>query len=259
MISFDNHIILDKIDSWPEEVLGHIKNNESSLRGFFEEEHRINNLANENILAKYNRPYNIHHNKWTNTIFKIEKILKNYSIVGIHCTKILETEIHDIQQHGLKPLSKEFANQRIEKIYKEGLISNELRNELLNKEELDSDNRKGSISVFHCLSTLKDESGLNKLFGFWGGEAIYSYVKNSEELRKIGIPCIVLTSIRITEFNIYPELSKRMLSYYFDNNLYPHDTDSFIKKELKVLRIIKRDEKIFEDLTHIQTWEDEIH
>lgn len=259
MISFNSHIILDKIDSWPDEIVRQIKSNESSLKGFLVEEHRIDKLAREDMSVRYNRPQNIHKDKWTDTIDKIEEILKDYSIVGIHSTKLLETEINDIQQNGLKPLSKEFANQRVEMIYEKGLISTELKNELINKEELVATNRKGKIFVFHCLSTLKDEWGLNKLFGFWGGEALYAYAKNSTELKKIGIPCIVFTSIKIKELDIYPELSKRMLAYYFNDNLYPHDTDSIIEKELKVLRIIKRDEKLFEDLTQIQDWEDEIN
>jgi len=259
MINFDNHIILDKFDSWPKDVLELVKTNESSLKGFFEEEHRIDRLARKDISIRYNRPQNIHHEKWDDTINRIEEILKNYSIVGIHSTKLLDTEIKDIQQNGLRPLSKEFANQRVEFVYRKGLISEELREELINKEELVADNRKGKIFVFHCLSTLKDEWGLNKLFGYWGGEALYAYAKNSKELRKIGIPCIVFTSIKIKEFDIYPELSKRMLASYFDDNYYPHDTDSVIEYKLSVLRIIKRDEKLFEDLTNIKDWDEEIN
>lgn len=259
MISFNNHMILDKIDSWPEEVLGLIKTNESSLKGFFEEEHRIDKLSREDMSVRYNRPQNIYQEKWVKTINTIEEILKDYSIVGIHSTKLLDAEIRDIEQNGLRPLSKEFANQRVESIYKNGLISEELRNELINKEELVADNRKGKIFVFHCMSTLKDEWGLNRLFGYWGGEALFAYIKNSKELRKIGTPCIVFTSIKIKELDIYPELSKRMLAFYFDDNYFPHDTDSIIEKKLSVLRIIKRDEKIFEDLTNISDWDDEIN
>lgn len=254
MIDFNTHIILDKIDSWPDEVLELIKTNESFLKGFFAEEHRIDKLAKEDMFVRYNRPQNIHLDKWINTIDKIESILKDYSIVGIHATKLLEDEINDIKKNGLKPLSKDFANQRVERLFDKGLISEELKNELINKKELVANNRKGKIFVFHCLSTLKDEWGLNRLFGYWGGEALYSYIKNSKELMRIGIPCIVFTSIKIKELDIYPELSKRMIAYYFDDNYYPHDTDSIIKKDLSILRIIKRDEKIFEDLTQIQDW-----
>ncbi len=259
MIDFNNHLILDKIDSWPEEILELIKTNENSLKGFFEEEHRIDKLATEDLSIRHNRPQNIHQNKWIISLNKIERILQDYSIVGIHATKLLEDEINDIRINGLKPLSKEFANQRIEKAFDTGLISGNLKNELINKNEFDANNRKGKIFVFHCLSTLKNEWGLSKLFGLWGGEAIYTYLKNSKELKKIGIPCIVLTSIKIKELDIYPELSKRMVAYYFDDNYYPHDTDTIIEKDLSVLRIIKRDEKIFEDLTQINNWNEQVN
>src|SRR5690606_4814435 len=181
MISFDNHIILDNFDSWPKEVLELVKANESSLKGFFEEEHRINRLARKDMSIRYNKPQNIHQDKWRNTINKIEEILEDYSIVGIHSTKLLDNEIKDILLNGLRPLSKEFAIQRVESVYRKGLISEELREELINKKELVADNRKGKVFVFHCLSTLKDEWGLNKLFGYWGGEALYAYAKNLKE------------------------------------------------------------------------------
>ncbi len=47
-----------------------------------------------------------------------------------------------------------------------------------------------------------------------------------------------------------------MLAFYLDDNYYPHDTDSIIEKELSVRRIIKRDEKLFEELTEIQEWDE---
>ncbi|WP_428742347.1 hypothetical protein [Tenacibaculum sp.] len=254
MIDFKEHIILDNINSWPNEVLEIIKTNENSIKGFFQEEYRINKLAREDLSIQFNRPKNIHQDSWRTAIEKVENILKEHLIIGIHATNLLKDEIEDIIENGLKPLSKEFSQQRIERVYKKGLISKELKNQLTNKKELVANNRKGKIFVFHCLTTLKDEWGLNKLLGFWGGEAMYTYLKNTEELKKIGIPCIVFTSIKIKELDIYPKLSKRMMSYYFNNNYYPHDTDSIIEKKLNVLKVIKRDEKLFEDLTQIQNW-----
>ncbi len=154
-------------------------------------------------------------------------------------------------------MDKVFANKRISKAFKAGLISEELRNELTDKEELSEDNRKGYIRNFHCLDTLTDESGLNKLLGLWGGESLYAYIKDNQELKSIGTPCIVFTSIEINGFDIYPELSKRMTSFYFKDNYFPHDTDSIIKTNLKVLRIVRRNEEIFNKLTGIDHWDNE--
>jgi hypothetical protein len=258
MISFPNHIIFDRKDTWPQEVLDLLDSNKVSIQGFFREEHRIDALARKDMHIRYNRPQNIFKETFDNTIAIIEEALKKYSIVGIHCTKLLDEEINNIKQNGLNPLNKTFANQRIEYVYNQDLISETLRNELINKKELDANNRRGMIWVFHCLSTLKFESGLNRLFGYWGGESLYAYAKHRNELRAIGNSCIVFTTIEIKELDIYPELSKRMTSFYFDDNYFPHDTDSIIRSNLKVLKIIKRNEKIFEKLTNIQDWDDEI-
>jgi hypothetical protein len=157
----------------------------------------------------------------------------------------------------LKPLDRDFAKQRVEKAFTEGFLSRELRDELIDKKELNANNRKGYIFVFHCLETLKFEGGLNRLFGLWGGESLYAYVKDNQELKNIGTPCIIFTSIKINELDIYPELSKRMTAFYFNDNYFPHDTDSIIKKDLNVLRIVRRNEGLFEDLTGIGSWDDE--
>jgi uncharacterized protein YqgQ len=174
MIHFDNHIIIDNVDSWPEKILELIRANESIIKGFLEEEHRIDKLSREEIFLRYNRPINVYKEEWKDTIYKIDQILKDYSIIGIHCTKLLDIEIKDIQRNGLRPLSTEFVSQRVDFVYKKKLISRELREELINKKEIVAENRIGKVFVFHCLSTLKDESGLNNLFGYWGGEALYT-------------------------------------------------------------------------------------
>jgi hypothetical protein len=258
MINIENHIILDNIKSWPLEVISLIKSSEKELKGYIQEEHRIDKLGRDDLSVRYNRPYNSYTEEWTNTINNLEKVLAEHSIVGFHCTKLMDSEILDIQSNGLQPLSKDFANQRVNKLFEQNLISQDLKNELENKEELSSENRIGKIFVFHCLSTLKDEWGLNRLFGYWGGESLYAYLKSSRELKQIGTSCIVITSIKINELDIYPELSKRMIAVYFNDNYYPHDTDSIIESKLDVVKIIKREDKLFEQLTDIHEWSYEI-
>ncbi|MGE0560706.1 MAG: hypothetical protein AB7O47_02735 [Flavobacteriales bacterium] len=260
MINIENHIILDKVETWPDKVLNLIENSKKELNNFLQEERRIDKLGEKDILIRLqcNRPQNIYSEEWNRTIKNINKILKGYNIIGIHCTKLMDYEILDILENGLQPLNKIFANQRVERLYKKGLISQATKNELENKDELCCEHRNGYIFVFHCLSTLKDESGLNRLFGYWGGESLYAYLKNPRELKQIGTSCIVFTSIKIKELAIDPELSKRMIASYFDDNYYPHDTDSIIQSKLNVIKVITRKEKLFEDLTNIQNWKDEI-
>lgn len=257
MINFEKHIIFDDIESWPTEMLDLIRKNENSLKGFFNEEHRIDKLARKDVTLWNNRPDNKYSEKWNVIINEIETILKQHSIIGIHCTKLLDWEIEDVEKNGLKPLERTFANTRIERAFKEGILSKALRDKLIDKEELNESNRKGYIWVFHCLKTLTFEYGLNRLFGLWGGESLYAYIKDNQELKNIGISCIIFTSIKISELDIYPELSKRMTAFYFNDDYFPHDTDTIIKTNLNVLKIIRRNEKLFKDLTGIENWDNE--
>ena len=258
MIEINNHIILDQKKTWPEVVLDLINNSKKDLENYLIEESQIDKLGRTDLNVRYNRPHNPYFEKWDEITDKIERILKKYNLVGIHCTKLMDYEIDDILVNGLRPLNKDFANKRIKILYENGLISNELKNKIYDKEELSAENRSGKVFTFHSLSTLKDEWGLNRLFGYWGGESIYSYVKQAQELKDIGTSCIVIVSIQIKNFDIYPELSKRMLSIYFDSNYCPHDNDSIFEEKLDVLQIIKREDELFNRLTNIEAWSDEI-
>jgi len=256
-MKFKNHIILDQIDTWPEEFLEVVEKRKKDLKGFLEERSRIDKLAREDISLRYNRPKNAYSETWSKSIAILDTILKKYEIIGFHCTRLTEEEILNVLENGLQPLKKDFAVSRIEKVFNNSLISKELRDEIIEKEELTADNRTGMVYVFHCTSTLREESGLNKLFGFWGGEAIYMYLKNSRELKTIGKSCIVLASINIQDLSIFFELSERMIKFYFDNS-YDPDTDTSLKSNVKVIKVIKREEPIFEDLTGIQNWKEKI-
>ncbi len=257
MINFKNHIIFDDTKSWQNAIIDLIKENESSLKGFFDEEHRINKLQRENVQLRFIRPENIYREKWETIIFEIQSILKHHKIIGIHCTKLLEWEIKDIEVNGLKPLDKTFANKRVERAFKEGVLSKELSEKLIDKKVLSGNNRKGYVWVFHCLKGLTCENGLNRLLGLWGGESLYSNLTDNQELKKIGTSCIVFTSIKISKLKIDPELSKRMTAFYFNDNYFQHDTDSFIKTNLDVLKVVRRNEKLFENLTRIEKWDNE--
>lgn len=259
MLKIKNHIILDQINSWPKNVLELVKKHEQSLIGYFQEEKRVEKIGRTDLKIRYNRPQNPFGDEWIEVVDTIDEILCEYKIVGFHCTKLMDYEIKDVIEYGLIPLDRNFANNRINTLFDKGLISEELRNKIIDKAELSEKIRTGRIFLFHCLSTLKDEWGLKKLFGFWGGESIYQYLKNSTELSQIGIPCIVVASIKISELDIYPSLSRRMLGIYFDDKLYPYDTDSIIEKKLEVLRVIKRDNKLFNKLTNIESWSEEIN
>lgn len=258
MLDFEDHIILDHIASWPKELVCLIEGSKEELQNFLKEKRRIDTLARDNIKYRVHRPYNEYTNEWNSILDATDLLLVNKKIICFHCTRLMAFEINDIINNGLVPLNSDFSNQRINILYDKGIIPKDLREKLINKEEFSVDNREGNICFFHCLSTLRNEGGLHRLFKSWGGEAIYLGFEHNTKLQKIGIPCIVIGSLNIQDLDVYPSLSKRIVCIYLKDSYYPFDFDSFIRKRVKVLEIIKRNDERFNYHTNIENWDEKI-
>jgi|GEM_PF-6368020 len=237
----DNHIILDRIETWPTKFLTIFKENTELIKNYLAEEDQLEN----NYKSKFEE-----------LIRQLEQTLSSYKIIGIHCTRLLDEEVVNLKEGGLRPLSQELAKNKISIAYSKGLISTDFRNELLQKQEYEVWNRTGMAYFFLCLSTLNEEDGLSKFFGYWGGEAIYMDNKDSSSLKKIGNPCIVLLSISISELKIYEPLSELMIKGFFENDFDSQDRESIMKKPVKVINVIQYPEEPFEELTNYSRWEE---
>jgi len=252
----DNHIILDNLQTWPIEILNILDSAKDDIEKFIIEERRIDKLGEEIIEYRFDRPYNDYSPKWDRTLESVNSILEHQTIVGFHCTRLMDYEISDVLNNGLIPLNFEFAKKRINKLYDLNNISTELKNNLINKPELIDKSRVNRTFFFHCISTLKDKSGLSRLFKYWGGEAMYLCFENNTKLQEIGIPCIILASLKIKDFNQkILSLGERMICIYLNDNYYSHDFDNWLLKDkIPVIKIIKRSDRLFNNLTNINKW-----
>jgi len=253
----DNHIILDKNETWPKEFNILMQSNSELIINFLAEEERIDELCQRDLSVRFSKkelnPYKLN---FQNLINDLERIIQKHKLVGIHCTRLLNEEIESLKEDGLKPLSQELAISKIELANSKGVLSDKLKIELLTKDEYRLDCRTDMAYFFHCLSTLKEEHGLRKLFGYWGGEAIYMYNNDSEELKTIGTPCIVILSVKISELESFLPLSERMIRGLFKNDFDSQDSDSTMRKPVKVLEVIEHSMEKFEELTNYSTWEE---
>ena len=254
MLKYTNHIIVDDVSSWPSSVLTLIDQSKVELEKYLPEANRLRKLHQRDLSKRFKNPIIPYREAWYNTIIQIEDILENEKIIALHCTKLLDYEIKQIHVNGLVPLSPGFATTKIKTAFKKGFISSKLKNQLINKPELSEDERINKIFVFFCLSTLKDKMGLYKLFNYWGGEAIYSYMNDKSELKAIGKPCIIICSVNISDLEIIPSLGEHMLHVQFNTDRYPEPESSF-NNTIEVLDIIEKDDEIFNSLTNFDKWE----
>lgn len=257
----DNHIILDQIVSWPYEILQVIRENEEIIHTYLQLEDQIDKQAEENVLLRIYRPRNQYESEWLDIINQLGENLKVNKFVGFHCTKLVDIEIDNILNYGLKPLNSEMLDFRINQLYYNKVITNKVAEELKKNNLSSESNRNGKVFFFHCSKTLKDQGGLYRLFRAWGGEALYANhernSKISDKIFGIGKPCIVLGSLSYDSINPYPSLAARFISVFLSQNYpeyYSYDFDNWVQKPVKALSIITIEEELFEQLTKFSTW-----
>lgn len=226
---------------------------ENSLKEFLNEEKK--RILEPDFLVRIKCPPNPNKEIWNSVANKIESVLSGRKLVGIHCTKLMDYEIEEIIKNGLMPLEKSYAINRVNKLYKNGLISEKLKNEIANKSELEENERVGKVFTFYNISTLQFEDGLRKFFTYWGGESIFQYLEDSSELRKIGIPCIIFISMNIENIPQNIKLGERFLCIFFNDYYCPTGMEFSFNKKIDVLKVIQRDNKLFNDLTNIESWD----
>lgn len=254
------HIILDIQETWPKELIHTLDQSKALMLSYLEEERRIDEAAEKDVALRINWPINKYQSGWDKSISEIQRIISNYPFSGFHCTRLTENEIRDISENGLIPLSHDLIVLKLNTILEQNFIDSHKYTKCLNSHKTDGSGRLGNVFTFHELRTLKDESGLYRLFRCWGGEYFYWGREDNDWFRKsyfnIGKPTIVLISLNyedIKKYNIERRVVKNYL-YSHRDDFCGNDFDGCHKRGLKVLGCITQDEDLFEELTGYRSW-----
>lgn len=253
----NSHIIIDCLETWPNELNDIIKQNQDVLTSYLELEKDIDNRAEKEVKLRIDRPKNKYKEDWDDIINSLKEILKSKNFVGFHCTRLIDNEINKINKNGLKPLCPNFLKERLKYLYKQNEISKQAFQFLINNNLTSEKNRKGKVFFFHCLATLESDSGINNLFKYWGGEAIYRCYEDNHsiknELLNIGMPCIVLGSLNYNQlYKFNNMLETRLIKVFLNNNNLHYngvDFDNYVENNVSVIDIITYDNKLFDYLT----------
>ncbi len=261
----ENMIILDDMETWGGLLLDLLKKNRSTIFGYFDEEFNIDKQAEKDVMLRINRPKNRFQSDWQNVLSVFNESIKHSIVIGFHCTRLTDFEITSIQQDELDLLNKDRFIKRIKKLKEENLITKPIFEELLNNNNVDDSNRNGMLWFFHCISTLKDESGLYRLFRRWGGESLYCKHEGesgcNEVLQKIGIPCIVLGLLSSQDIESTKTLTERMINFWkesFTIDPTSRDIDTSVSKKVDVFKVISIQDPLFLELTEFSQWSKKI-
>lgn len=122
-----------------------------------------------------------------------------HKLVAFHCTRLLDHEAGAIREEGLRPLSAELVNLRIDTAHAAGSLTHDDRMLLRSSNVFAVDNatryRDGCISLLLGAAVFDQEArGLEPLLATWGGEGIRGGPQTERAFR-IGRPSIVVVRV----------------------------------------------------------------
>jgi len=255
-------ISLDQKRTWPTKAIDLLFKNKIELKEYIKLEKQIDRKAETDVLLRIHRPYNQFVSTFQNVNNEVYDIFQNEDIVGYHCTRLIQDEIDEIISNGLLPLTMDLVKNKLDRLLNLKIISEYQYQMLYDNNQSNNSSRKNKVCLFHTQHTFKDYSGLYRLLGIWGGESIYWHHEIKGELIKslckIGEPCIVVCKIPANDIITRYDIINRIINYYITRKPF-EDFDSLHEHQIKVERIIKRNDALFEKLTDYSQWKNELN
>lgn len=263
---------IEETPSWPPEFLRDALKNHGLILSYQNERQRIDRLCQDDIRIRIDPPTNRYKADYEALLGRLDEDLIRHRIVGYHCTRLTPREIVNIEANGLRVLSSELVDRRLDLCVADAHLRQEHRAYLERSQILRESlgnrhgNRTGMIWFCPNRSTLQGASGVYRLFRSWGGEAIYLGHEDDEEigavLARVGTPCIVKCAIPFPcDAPYYPKFAARFFSQLIADEVEypdpPADFDLRTKVDVRasdVLEIIEFSDPRFEHLTRCSTW-----
>ena len=222
-------IALDDEDTWPEKVLDLLHS-------------RVcHSATSQNELAG-----------------EIHELIKDREIVGYHCTRLADDEIACLEAEGLRPLTKELRQSRVQKRVAAGDLTQDMAERLLSLGINGDGHHRLGYSCFFFTKEVGDWCW--KFFRYWGGESIYvpHMNSNSEErntLKLIGAPCIVEIVVPVNSIPHHSVARGLLYEYARRQNITCQEKSHDVADEpMRVLRVIRHGSKEFTSRTQDISW-----
>ncbi len=229
--------------------------------------------AEGDVAARWNPPPSPFLAQQETALEQIQSELLRHRIVGYHCCRLLPAELDDICRRGMRVLSPELVEAKLEVACKGGYLTSEQAQVLRSAARVKGRellSRGGQTWMVFGRSTLRlDQCGLFRFFGRWGGEALYFEHEETElgrHLSAIGQPAILEVEVPVADLGQPPRLSEHFLQLFLwghgavevddPDELMPEGhTFADIPPE-GVRRVYVEGEPEFEALTQYSTWEE---
>ena len=188
-------MILAKVESWPvplleylasqyEMLVAHARHERAKLEAYLNQEHGHVPMAM--------MPSNPHFQAQERASLKVLELLQSTTLRGWHCTRLTEQEVEHIKSHGMQPPNLQVLSERIRRAQADGIIEDKIAERLIAENQAGDNNRKGMIWFCFFEPRIAGQSGIERFFRCWGGEALYNSHERDpstgQALRMIGRP-----------------------------------------------------------------------
>ena len=124
----------------------------------------------------------------------------------------------------MQPPDLQVLQDRIRRMQVDNLLEDEIAERLIEENQADDSNRKGMIWFCFFEPRIAGQSGIERFFRCWGGEALYNSHEDDRQtgraLRLIGRPCLIEADVPISSFGPTTYLGDKVVRRYLLNHGY---------------------------------------
>ncbi|MDA3788329.1 MAG: hypothetical protein PF503_07515 [Desulfobacula sp.] len=132
-------------------------------------------------------------------IYSFRNVLKGFSLLGYHCTKLTREEISAVKSEGMQLQNQNTLSARIDSLQKIGVIDELVAMSLKNNNQSGETDRANMLWFCFFEPNIEGESGIGRFFRSWGGEALYNSHEGNQTtgtlLLQIGVSCVIQASV----------------------------------------------------------------
>ncbi len=198
-------------------------------------------------------------------IYGLMDALRPYAITGWHCTRLTEHEIGEILRNGMHLPDATMLARRIDALVEAGQLARDIARRLKAENQARELNRAGMVWFCFFPPRLAGESGIERFFRHWGGEALYNSHEydpvTSPAISCIGMPSLVEADVPIASLERNGGLAFKIVRRFLISRGYrtrePIDHEDRIKHPLRpecIRRVIHFPDPDFYSLTGCGEW-----
>ncbi|MFA5952221.1 MAG: hypothetical protein WC807_18275 [Hyphomicrobium sp.] len=204
--------------------------------------------------------------EYDQAIYGLRAVMRPYSLIGLHCTRLTDREIDHILAEGMQLPSGEMLARRVNDLLVAGEVTETIAARLIAENQADESGRTGMVWFCFFRPGIAGESGIGSFFQFWGGEALYNSHDGDPDtgavLERVGVPCLIEAEVPIASLEPAGGLDFKIIRRYLIHRGFrtrePVDHEDRIKKPLPahcIRRVIRHPDSEFRELTGCESWD----